>query len=51
MSDLETQARIVHQSNLIRDEIKNLIEWEKDMKQKEAKRIASANEEEVMNGI
>lgn len=32
MSDYETQARIVHQSNVIRDAIKGLSEWEKDMK-------------------
>lgn len=45
MSGFETQARIVHQSNQIRDEIKSIYEWEKDMKNKEAKRIASANEQ------
>lgn len=43
MSDFETQARIIHKSNQIRDEIKNLLEWEKDMKDTEAKRIASVN--------
>lgn len=48
MSDFETQARIVHQSNQIRDELKNIAEWEKEMKQKEAKRNASSSNEEVI---
>lgn len=47
MSDFETQARIVHTSNQIRDEIKNLYEWEKDIKQKEGKRNMSSSNEEV----
>lgn len=38
MSDLDTQARIVHRSNQMREELKSLYEWEKDIKQKEAKR-------------
>lgn len=47
MSDFETQARVVHKSNQIRDEIKNLYEWEKDIKQKEAKRNMSSSEEVI----
>lgn len=38
MSDIETQAKIMHQSNRIREELKSLYDWEKDMKDKEAKR-------------
>lgn len=45
MSDFETQARIVHQSNQIRDELKQIYEWEKDMKQMEAKRNVSSAEQ------
>lgn len=45
MSDFEAQARIVHKSNQIRDEIKNLYEWEKDIKQKETRRNMSSSEE------
>lgn len=45
MSDLETQARIVHRSNKVREELKSLFEWEKDMKQMEAKRAAVSDEQ------
>lgn len=40
MSGFEAQARILHQSNQIRDEIKSLYSWEQDMKNMEAKRTA-----------
>lgn len=40
MSGFEAQARILHQSNQIRDEIKSLYNWEQDMKNMEAKRTA-----------
>lgn len=36
MSDLEAQTR----NNQIRDQLHSLIQWEKDMKQMEAKRAA-----------
>lgn len=45
MSDLETQALIMHRSNQMREELKSLIEWEKDMKQMDAKRAAVPDEE------
>lgn len=45
MSELETQAQIMHKSNQIRDEINNLMRWEKEMKQMEAKRNAVSDEE------
>lgn len=45
MSDLETQAQIMLKSNQMRDYISGLGDWEKDMKQKEAKRNAVPDEE------
>lgn len=47
MSGFETQARILHQSNQIRDEIKSLYAWENDMKQMEAKRTVLPDEEVI----
>lgn len=40
MSGFEAQARILHQSNQIRDEVKSLHSWEQDMKSMEMKRKA-----------
>ncbi|XP_055320961.1 RNA polymerase II-associated protein 3 [Sitodiplosis mosellana] len=45
MSDLETQAKIMHKSNQIRDAVHGLYEWEKDIKQMEAKRNVVPDEE------
>lgn len=38
MSDLETQAQIMQNANRIREELKNLYAWEKDIKETDAKR-------------
>lgn len=38
MSDLETQARIMHTSDQIREQLKGIQGWEKEMKQKDAQR-------------
>lgn len=46
MSNYEVQARVMHQSNVMRDTIKSLNDWEKEMKRKEAQHKAS-NETEV----
>lgn len=46
MSDLEMQARIMHQSNQVREELRVLSDWEKEMKQKEAQRKKS-NQKQV----
>lgn len=51
MSDLETQAKIIHKSNQIRDTINSVYEWEKDMKQMEAKRNAVPDEEVTFNSV
>lgn len=45
MSGFEAQARILHQSNQIRDEIKSIHAWEQDMKKMEAKRKAVSDAE------
>lgn len=50
MSNYEMQARVMHQSNVIRDSIKSLNDWEKDMKRKEAQHKA-LNETEVRRNI
>lgn len=42
----ELPARVMHQSNVIRDTIKSLNDWEKEMKRKEAQHKA-VNETEV----
>lgn len=47
MSGFEIQAQIRHQSNQMQNEIKQLQEWEKDMKQLEAKRSALPCEEVI----
>lgn len=47
MSGFEAQARIRHQSNQMRDEIKSLHGWEQDMKKMEAKRMAAPDTEVI----
>lgn len=39
---LEVQTQIMHNSNAIRDSIKDLYEWEKDIKQKEKQRLSES---------
>lgn len=45
MSGFEIQAQIRHQSQQMQNEIKQLHEWEQDMKMMEAKRSLLANKE------
>lgn len=45
MSGIETQARLMLKSNQIRDELKKLNDWEKDMKHQEAKRTQALDDE------
>lgn len=45
MSDYDVQSRIMHQSNVMRDTIAGLMEWEKEMKQKEAQRVLADDSE------
>lgn len=45
MSDFEAQARIMHQTNVIRDTLKGLHEWQMDIKQKEAQHNESDSQE------
>lgn len=47
MSGYEAQARILHHSNQIRDELKSLHEWEQDMKKMEAKRTTVPDAEVI----
>lgn len=51
MSDLETQAQIVHKINQMRDSQIGLNEWIKDMKQMEAKRNGLPDEEVTFNSV